>query len=534
LRRIPLLALIGLLLLAPAAQARWSTVPFRERVVSSPVLGGGYPGRSPSPGNCVPGAYDANFSESALAAFPGTDRLVGGAKAYWDRWSTFRSYHTVAFSIGARSASTQLVGGFDCVTARTQRMPPSWTNVTDPNLAIDTRGRVHQVGLPFNASWGTVEQPNGDIVGLYSDDRGRTWRQGNAGRPIQAGPEPSTSSDRYLDKPWVAVNTDRRTRTVDHVYGTWVEFSGDTAQIQTAVSRDRGASWSAPVTVPAPVALGPANPWPQLAVGRGGTVYLSFVSYGKGTAATLWVARSRDDGRSWADVHRVADTRVVRTCCLPHTRVHDGVVEYLAASPDRAGHVFVAWEELRGGQLDVRLAASRNGGRSWSRPARVNDDRGRTDQFQAQVAAGPRGAVAVAFYDKRARCPATDPAIRRPNRGRRNRCVGVSLQAFRDGGLARGPRRVGPNRRLSRHLWDPEQPAGKRGGVGQLACEESADPCDEIFIGDYFGLVVGPRRVHVLSASTHPASRVRADDGSRLHYQQQVLAEVSRARLGLR
>src|SRR4051795_13711617 len=79
---------------APAAQASgggssgWAHVPSRETVVSSPVVAGGYPGPRPAPGGCVAGPYDANFSESALALRPGSEQLVGGAKAYFDRWST--------------------------------------------------------------------------------------------------------------------------------------------------------------------------------------------------------------------------------------------------------------------------------------------------------------------------------------------------------------------------------------------------------------------------------------------------------------
>jgi hypothetical protein len=37
----------------------------------------------------------------------------------------------------------------------------------------------------------------------------------------------------------------------------------------------------------------------------------------------------------------------------------------------------------------------------------------------------------------------------------------------------------------------------------------------------------------VLSASTHPPSSVRDDDGHRLHYQQQLLTTVDRDALGL-
>src|SRR4051794_10793442 len=127
------------------APGRWARgVAFAERVVSSPVTGGGYPGERPAPGGCVQGRYDANFAESTLAVEPGTERLVGGAKAYFDRWSTFRAQHTVAFAFDGFRPSTHLVNGFDCVTTGTQAMPPSWSNVTDPNMAFDRMGRVHQ------------------------------------------------------------------------------------------------------------------------------------------------------------------------------------------------------------------------------------------------------------------------------------------------------------------------------------------------------------------------------------------------------
>ena len=86
-------------------------------------------------------------------------------------------------------------------------------------------------------------------------------------------------------------------------YGAWVFFTATGAEIHTAVSRNRGATWTAPQTVRTPQALGPSNPWPMIEVGPDGVVYLSYVSYGKTSAdgatvpATLWLARSTDDGR---------------------------------------------------------------------------------------------------------------------------------------------------------------------------------------------------------------------------------------------
>jgi hypothetical protein len=316
-----------------------------------------------------------------------------------------------------------------------------------------------------------------------------------------------------------------------------VLFTDSGAEIHTAVSRDHGRSWSNPAVVPTPQPLGPANPWPMIAVGADGVEHLSYVSYGTPSAdgtsvpATLWSARSTDDGRTWTGFTRVATTTAIGSSTLPGTTLHRTIVQYLAVSPDRPGHLYVAWNRLSHGQVDVMVSASHDNGRTWSGPRRVNDDRGSSDQFSATVAAGPRGAVAVAFYDMRARCPRHDPAILPGHRGRRGTCIGLTLQPYRDG--RHGLHATRGNVLVSRRLWDPYQPGGTRGGLPQQACEDPAAPCDDIFLGDYFSMQVSGRRIYVLSVSTHPPSRVRGDDGRRLHYQQQVLTTVDRRDLGL-
>jgi hypothetical protein len=55
--------------------------------------------------------------------------------------------------------------------------------------------------------------------------------------------------------------------------------------------------------------------------------------------------------------------------------------------------------------MDVKFTQSTDAGSTWSKPATVNDNVDApgvpTDQFQPSVAAGPGGAVAIAFYDRR-------------------------------------------------------------------------------------------------------------------------------------
>ena len=193
--------------------------------------------------------------------------------------------------------------------------------------------------------------------------------------------------------------------------------------------------------------------------------------------------------------------------------------------------VYVAWNAVSKGQVDVKLAASSNGGTSWTTPTTVNDDSVGANQFSATVAAGPRGAVAIGFYDMRAACPTSGEAVLPADRGRSNTCIGLTVQAYRDHGGAVSA--VGSNALVSRRLWDPYQPGQTRGGLSQLACESASATCTNIFVGDYFSMQVSDKNVYVLSSSTAPAPRVPADGGGQIHYQQQLLTTVARTHLGL-
>src|SRR5207237_6606627 len=95
-------------------------------------------------------------------------------------------------------------------------------------------------------------------------------------------------------------------------------------------------------------------------------------------------------------------------------------------------------------------------------------------QFQPSIAAGPGGAVAIAFYDRRAACP-SDPSVLAADAGRTNFCIDVTLQAYKD--MGSGAVSVGANRRLTQHTWDPEQPGQHRGGLSHYLCAVASVPC---------------------------------------------------------
>jgi len=183
----------------------------------------------------------------------------------------------------------------------------------------------------------------------------------------------------------------------------------------------------------------------------------------------------------------------------------------------------------------VKFTQSTDGGATWTAPAVVNDNADAagapTVQFQPSVAAGPGGAVAVAFYDRRRPCP-NGPSILAADVGRTNFCIDTSLQAYKDSGSGAVP--VGANVRISQFTWDPEQPGQHLGGLSQYPCAGGTDPCARGggFIGDYFGLAISKGNIYALMVSTHYPSDVTADEGGPIYYQQQVLATVPRTGVG--
>jgi hypothetical protein len=557
-RRLPvrLAALTATLLAAGAAPSAgaspsvgaWSaSVAFTDVVASSPTSGGGYPvppgSRVPLAGTCRAGPFDANHSESWLAVKPGTEDLVGSSKFFFDKYSTFYMFYLGATQIlGGTPSGNNQVQGYDCLSTGTQAMPPSWTDTTDPNVDFDTKGRVYQTMLPFNSFFDATKlHPDGEIDISYSDDMGRHWVKGNGGQPLEP---PNNASAKQLghveDKQWVAVNHIVGNPFQDHVYAAWAVFNGNGGgiKVRIAVLRNRESGIfdkAVTITPPSEVSAGATYVYPE--IDAAGNVYVSVVSFPpNGSSSTIYVARSTDDARTFGPFVPITTVNIPPGEVYPNTRFRSGIVENFAASPTYAGHLYLTYEDWDPilGQSDVKFTQSITGGEHWTTPVVVNDNVDAvapTDQFQPSVAAGPNGAVAVAFYDRRQACP-SDPSILPADVGRTNFCIDTSLQAYKDGGS--GAMRIGPNVRISQFTWDPEQPGQHLGGLSQYPCAGARDPCPNGagFIGDYFGLAISNANIYGFFVSTHYPSDVTADEGGPIYYQQQVLATVPRADFG--
>jgi hypothetical protein len=546
---VPLSLAAGGASAAPTGSTWDSSVPFTNVVASSPTTGGGYPvpagSRVPEAGTCREGPFNANHSESWLAVKPGTEDLVGTSKFFFDKYSTFYMFYNGAYQIlGGTPSGNNQVQGYDCVSTGTQAMPPSWTNTTDPNSDFDTKGRVYQTMLPFNSFFDATKlHPDGEIDMSYSDDLGRHWVKGNGGVPLEPPNNASAKQAGHVeDKQWVAVNHVVGNRFQDHVYAAWAVFNGSSAgqgiKVRMAVSRDRGQTFANAVTItpPSEVTAGATYVYPE--IDAAGNVYVAVVSFPpNGSSSTIYVARSTDDARTFSAFVPITTVDMAPGGVLPLTRFRDGIAESFAASPTYPNHLYLTYEDwnLAAGQMDVKFTQSTDGGATWTTPAVVNDNVDApgvpTDQFQPSIAAGPNGAVAVAFYDRRHACP-NDPSILPADVGRTNFCIDTSLQAYKDTDSGAVP--VGTNTRISQFTWDPEQPGQHLGGLSQYPCAGARDPCPtgSGFIGDYFALAISGQNIYALMVSTHYPSTVTADEGGPIYYQQQVLATAPRTGFG--
>jgi hypothetical protein len=545
------LALAGAPVAGTPGGSLWSAiVPFTNVVASSPTAGGGYPvppgSRVPEAGTCREGPFNANHSESWLAVKPGTEDLVGSSKFFFDKYSTFYMFYLGAYQIlGGTPSGNNQVQGYDCVSTGTQDMPPSWTDTTDPNVDFDTTGRVYQTMLPFNSFFDATKlHPDGEIDVSYSDDLGRHWVKGNGGVALEP---PNNASAKQLghveDKQWVAVNHIPGNKFQDHVYAPWAVFNGNGGgiKVRMAVSRDRGQTFDKAVTISPPSQVGAGATYVYPEIDADGNVYVAVVSFppnGK-KSSTIYVARSSDDGRTFTPFVPITTVNIPPGEVYSNTRFRSGIVENFAASPTYTGHLYLTYEDWDPivGQADVKFTQSTDGGFTWTTPVVVNDNvdapGSTTDQFQPSVAAGPNGAVAVAFYDRRGACP-NNPSVLPADVGRTNFCIDTSLQAYKDSGTAAGAVPVGGNVRISQFTWDPEQPGQHLGGLSQYPCAGARDPCPSGrgFIGDYFGLAISAHNIYALMVSTHYPSNVTADEGGPVYYQQQVLATVPRTGFG--
>lgn len=135
---------------------------------------------------------------------------------------------------------------------------------------------------------------------------------------------------------------------------------------------------------------------PAVAAGRDGSAYVAWVGHGAGKEADVWVSRVEgSEKRSGGEPARLNPKPGEATAWR-------GDAPSVAVAQD--GTVYVAWTARAGGgahATTLYVSASRDGGRSFGEPARVNDDSKPGVHGMHSLAVGEDGRVYVAWLDER-------------------------------------------------------------------------------------------------------------------------------------
>jgi hypothetical protein len=135
------------------------------------------------------------------------------------------------------------------------------------------------------------------------------------------------------------------------------------------------------------------------AAGPNGDVYIAWAGP-KG----LYFDRSSDAGVTFGKDIIISAMPGGWDLPVPGLERHNGMpvtAVDLSTGPQR-GSVYVNWIDERNGDPDVFLAASRDGGRTWSAPVRVNDDvKGSTQMFTWLAVDPVDGSLNIIFHDRR-------------------------------------------------------------------------------------------------------------------------------------
>jgi hypothetical protein len=303
--------------------------------------------------------------------------------------------------------------GYDALISYSFNGGESWEQSILP-LPQGIIGCTASQGQPCPFAPDIAFAPDGTLYVVYVN------LQGNGNRPDNLWISTSTDGGRTLSLPTKIAGplTFQQRVTVDPkgpVYVTYVQatevgflrFAEPAPRIVTVRSDDGGKTFGAPV--PVSDASRPRVLAPSPVLDKDGQLVVMYqdmkgnrrdYEYQEGPAAELPVAlvltRSTDGGRTFAPGVEIEADMLLTRRFLPFLPE----IPQLAISP--AGKMYATWADGRDGDDDVWLRSSSDGGKTWSKAVKVNDNPADgTAQFLPKVAIGPGERVSVLFLDGR-------------------------------------------------------------------------------------------------------------------------------------
>ena len=409
-----------------------------------------------------------------------------------------------------------------------------WTDNSAPAGAFDPWGNFYVVVLPYLFGYLRTGEHfflSPDVnpmlarsgVGIAVRPRGAStpasWNVTRDGALDLVARTPFAGSS-VFDKPWIAIDTNRRSRHFGRVYVSWAIGTSDQGlrvYVSYADAHRNGThtNWSPPrqILQQAP-GTGENGSLPR--VTPDGRVWVATSSTrGLGAPYTMSFTSSRDGGRTWSKRHVIVRHDVDG---YKNTTFRSAFGEAFGVGTRKVGRfypLYAVYEQTTNGITKLFVRGSFDGGRRWRAPLQVDDSAGDGEAFQPGIAAAPNGHVAVAFYDRRLPCPARDTPQAtiaglqfdpRAPFGRTNYCINTAVQFY-----TATLKPLGHNVRLSPQTWDPQLSSPHP----ECICSPGG------FIGDYFG--VDSRGGFTYTASVETYNAAGENPG---YHQQQLVSKI--------
>ena len=409
----------------PAGAATYAESAVVQVSGNAPSATGDSPFASCDVGSGGFGTDDVNYLNSEtgarLAVNPlDPSNLIAGYMQDW--W----------FSTGARGAVTAVsrdggstwrasVPHFSVCAGGTAANGGGFERARAPQVTFAANGNAYVIDAPFNA----VRDRRTGILVARSNDGGSSWSE-----PVQLVNEPVIGSG-YVSNQAAAIVADPGDPNI--VYASWQRVHSRGSGVGWAAegsfphrrdgfvvdemftrTTDGGRTWEPTRAIFQPhTQYDPGGH--QLAALADGTI-VDLVARPVGNPRTgeeweLAAIRSTDRGRTWSDPTTVAPLFAVEDRD-PDTGggISSGSVSVAAdVTPTSPGYgtLYAVWggrttvPDSPAADNDIILVTSRDGGRTWSAPARVDSSPAGVDALLPAVAVAMDGTVAVSYYDFR-------------------------------------------------------------------------------------------------------------------------------------
>lgn len=304
-----------------------------------------------------------------------------------------------------------------------------YTHSDDPAVAFDAAGTVYfgSLGRSVPQRGQTATYP--DILVAHSNDGGRTWTK----------PTRVAASTGSIGNPGIFNDKDAVAAWGNgNAIVTWTRFDQGKSgayidsPIYASITHDGGKTWSAPTEISgsAPFCVGAQggtacnqNQGSAPVVAADGRVYVAFLN-SPGDLATdrsqyLVTEVDAQSGRRIAGPFKVSlifdgDTDYPLNAegrfTYEDSQFRTWALGNLASDPTTPGHLAVVWSDMRNSSLpapadpyaattnsDVIVSQSRDGGRTWSVPTAIAQDK---DQFMPWSAYDSDGRLHVGYFDR--------------------------------------------------------------------------------------------------------------------------------------